>query len=210
MINLKKLKTEFGYSFDFITDDGVFKIYFWGDLDLHWEYHYKDDISKIGDSKSFLITKEKFFLFQLFDDLYHDIKDYHIYKEDEFYTKQDVERFNKSIMKFDAYPYDLLFHDDKIEWHCDDCIYEEASMFMIEKLDEAYLLTFKKGIKDGMLSYSVRIRNSGSRYHPFNIPFMRMYQQLCSYDFERDADFHQIHMEEYLYQKKRIKKKEII
>ena len=48
------------------------------------------------------------------------------------------------------------------------------------------------------MSYSVRISNSGSRYGYFNIPFMNMYTKLCEYN----PDYHQIHMEEYLYNEK--------
>lgn len=205
-MEIKKQKTEFGDAFEFVTEDGVFEICFWGNLDLYWQYRYSDNISDNEDSKSFFITKENYFLFQLFDELYNDIKNYNIYKEDNFNTKREAKRLNNSLIKFDSYQHDLLFHDNKIEWHCDDCIYEEASMFIIEKIEEAYKLTFKKGKNDEFLSYAVRIRNSGSRYKPFNAPFMRMYQQLCSYE----PDYHQIHMKEVLYQKKRVKKKETI
>ena len=41
---------------------------------------------------------------------------------------------------------------------------------------------------------TVRFRNSGSRYDPFNIIFMKLYQGLCALDYE----YHQIHIEEYL------------
>ena len=43
-------------------------------------------------------------------------------------------------------------------------------------------------------SYCVRLRNSGSRYDPFNILFMNMYYKLCVYE----PDYHQVHMEELL------------
>ena len=49
---------------------------------------------------------------------------------------------------------------------------------------------------------TIRFRNSGSRYDPFNIIFMRLYQGLCNLDYE----YHQIHIEEYL-QESKIKKK---
>lgn len=206
MLEIMKQKTEFGDSFEIVTEDGIFDICFLGNFDLYWIYCYNGDILKMADCKSFLITKENMFLFQLFDALYQDIKNYNIYKENEFNTKEDIERLNKAFIKYDSYQHDLLFRDNKIEWHCDDCIYEKASVFVIEKLAEAYQLTFKKGINDGVLSYGVRIRNSRSRYYPFNVPFMKMYQQLCLYD----PMYHQIHMEEYLYQKRLVKRKETI
>ena len=45
---------------------------------------------------------------------------------------------------------------------------------------------------------TVRFRNSGSRYDPFNIIFMGLYQGLCNLDYE----YHQIHIEEYLQESK--------
>lgn len=206
MVKVTKRKTQFGYLFDIFIDEEVFQIYFAGNLDLYWKYQYKGRILTCDDSKSFFITKENFFLFQLFDKLYNKIKHYNIYKGNEFRTTGQLEDLRQSLIDFDPYQYDLLFHDDKIEWHCDDCIYEEASVFIIEKVDDFYKLTFKKGMVENFLTYAVRIRNSGSRYNPFNIAFMNMYNQLCEYE----TDYHQIHMEEYLYQKKLIRKKETI
>ena len=42
------------------------------------------------------------------------------------------------------------------------------------------------------------MRNSGSRYSPHNIVFMRMFNELQEYY----PEYHQIHMEEIEYQKK--------
>lgn len=184
MLEIKKIETEFGYWFDIIINNEIFNIYFMGNLDLYWNYQYNGNILDCDDSKYFIITKENYFLYNLFDKLYNDIKNY----------------------QTDTYSYDLLFHDNKVEWRSDDCFYEEASRFVIEPMDRAYKLTFKIGLVDNFLTYSVRIRNSGSRYNPFNMFFMDMYNQLCEYE----LNYHQIHMEEYLYQKKLIKKKETI
>ena len=47
----------------------------------------------------------------------------------------------------------------------------------------------------------IRISNSGSRYAPFNIVFMRMFTKLQDIDDINDYG-HQIHIEEYLYNQK--------
>ena len=44
----------------------------------------------------------------------------------------------------------------------------------------------------------VRFRNSGSSYDPFNIPFMKFFNKLQEYD----PEYHQIHIEEVILQKK--------
>ena len=82
----------------------------------------------------------------------------------------------------------------------------DAIISIEEKIDEdTYKLTFKKGIYSEVpiQTFSIRISNSGSRYEPFNTVFMSMYKKLKEYDFNN----HQIHIEEYLYSKKKIKKR---
>ena len=70
---------------------------------------------------------------------------------------------------------------------------------MIKKEEDTFIVKFEKSkVEDIFLTYSVRLRNSGSRYDPFNLFFMRMYLNLVNYE----PDFHQIHIEEYLWQKK--------
>ena len=95
-----------------------------------------------------------------------------------------------------------LFKNYVINWHSDDCVYEKSSVLEIKKENEDYIVTFHKS-KEDFMSYSVRISNSGSRYGYFNIPFMNMYTKLCEYN----PDYHQIHMEEYLYRQKQLIKK---
>ena len=52
------------------------------------------------------------------------------------------------------------------------------------------------------MTFSVRISNSGSRHNPYNILFMDMYNKLKEYE----PNSHQIHLEEYLYNQKTLKK----
>ena len=102
------------------------------------------------------------------------------------------------------YGSDTLYKDGAITWYCDDFAdLNNASNFCIKKYKDYFLLTFKKSkieLFNGCFfpTYSVRIRNSGSRYEPFNISFMGMYQKLKDYN----DKYHQIHIEEYLYENK--------
>ena len=75
-----------------------------------------------------------------------------------------------------------------------------------EKTKEGiFKIIFKKGkIADSFFNtYAIRISNCGSRYEPFNITFMNMYNKLKEHNYQN----HQIHMEEYIYSKKKIKEK---
>ena len=90
------------------------------------------------------------------------------------------------------------FFDDTVLWYSDAEVMEDACYLRIEKLEECYKIIFGKSKDYKCLVYSIRFRNSRSRYNPYNCLFMHMYNKLCEYD----INYHQIHMEEYLYQKK--------
>ena len=72
-------------------------------------------------------------------------------------------------------------------------------MLEIKYQEDKYIITFHQGKEDfGFPTYAIRFRNSGSRYEPYNLAFMNMYNSLSEYD----PNYHQIHIEEYLYNKK--------
>lgn len=89
-------------------------------------------------------------------------------------------------------------------------MFEYANVVTISKQEEGYLLEFTiPDQPEEELLYrlpgtiSIRFRNSGSTYDPFNIVFMRMYQELQKYDREEEQRlideqaYHQITLEEY-------------
>lgn len=210
MLEIKKYKVNSYICFDIVTNDSVFQIWFGGNLDLYFRYDYSGNKLVGPDSKCFYITKENYFLYCLFDELYEDVRNYNIFIPDGHNSEEECSAANERFRKIDLYNPRKLFCDGKIDWHCDDFDYDEAGSLVIEKLDDCYKLTFNKCKNKSLLgiidSYSIRIGNSGSRYGYFNMIFMRMYNKLCSYD----PEFHQIHVEEYLYHKKLFKRKETI
>lgn len=198
MVNIEKNKTEFGYEFDISTNRGVFKIFFGGNLDLYWTcFGNRNDFEK-----EFWITKENYFLFSLFEELYNGILNYEVISLDEF------KHFDDSYNRYIEYKEGLKrsnefnrpFVDGGVEWCTDDPWYSVPSVLRVEKKDEVYKVIFRKGIGGNFSTFAVRFRNSGSRYDPYNILFMKMYRKLENYD----QDYHQIHMEEYLYDKKKL------
>lgn len=97
-----------------------------------------------------------------------------------------------------SYIYNLLFNNNVISWHNDDYDYDEGNIVNIIKEDEQFIIDFKFREKNVIYSSSgIRLRNSGSRYSPFNILFMKMYNKLQNYD----TEYHQMNIEEYIYQK---------
>ena len=206
MLEIKRKKNSHGYDvFDIITDNGIFEISYENNLDLYWRYIYRDSIDKVCNTKTFKITKENYYLYCLFLELYQAIKEKKPYKTFPNYIDEDLR--NKKIKYYGGYE---LYKNSTITWYSDDFAeFANASNFEIKKEKDYYLVTFVKSkIEDcngfHFPTYSVRIRNSGSRFDPFNNTFMGMYQRLKDYN----PEYHQIHIEEYLYNEKdKVKKR---
>lgn len=176
-------------TFTFNRNNKEFIIAFSGALDLHFM------LQNFGDKPYFIIDKDNYIIYELFDKLYNEIKNCNIYG---------------NVMLEPKDRYELLFKDDIIEWRCDDFPYDIAPYFNIIKEEDYYIIRFNQCIYDDKIDWqypfisdniiSVRIRNSGSRYHPFNISFMKLYNSLCNLE---QIDIEQVHIEEYLFDKKR-------
>jgi hypothetical protein len=106
--------------------------------------------------------------------------------------------------------YQRILKDNAIIWHSDEEPYDISDILKITEQDEQIILEFFRPELTGEKfsirrpgTISIRFRNSGSFYLPFNIVFMRMYNKLQEYDPELDEEYHQIHIEEYLHTLKR-------
>ncbi len=204
MVEINKTKDADGYDrFKIITDTGSFDIMFGGNLDLYWSYWPEEDFEDWPLSKTFTITKENYFLYQKIDELYKNIKEQRPYpktdKDDYTSFLKELNSSNSNESKKIDYAYEKLFQNSIIKWYSDDMPLENASSLEIKKQEDIYSITFFQGKEEyDFPTYSVRFRNSGSRYHPYNFAFMNMYNSLSEYD----PNYHQIHIEEYLYTKK--------
>ena len=205
MVEIKKTKDVEGYDrFKITTENGSFDIMFGGNLDLYWYYWPEENYKDWPLAKTFTISKENYFIYQKLDELYKNIK------EQKPYQSKDENSsivFDSSKLINDSpksqYSYKNLFQNDIIKWYSDDAPLEEASMLEIKSQEDKYIITFHQGKEDfGFPTYAIRFRNSGSRYEPYNFAFMNMYNSLSEYD----PNYHQIHIEEYLYQQKTLQK----
>ena len=206
-----KEDSDFGKCY-FIGDKECYLgITFGGNDDLYWSIHSKNR-TEDNDPKedSITITKENYALYSLFDKLYDDIKEINIFDE----YKENKEKYRL----YNHSNYHELFDEENktITWYSDETAHEVANYLKIKKEDDSYRLDFhiqeyKEGYDmdfNSLFYIPIRFRNSGSRYDPFNIVFMKMYGKLR--DIEDAYEYgHQIHMEEYLYQKEKtlVKKK---
>ena len=205
------------YKFTITTDDGEFDIHFARNLDLYWSY-FANQRLKPGDKKIITITKENYFLYSLFEELYEDVENYNMFNLDEsdflmcetMLEAQDMIKENEEQRKFwheiEKQKPERLFRNNAIEWHCDDYSYQEGNILKIKRKKETFKVIFEQGTRNKELSSricSVRMRNSRSGHDPFNQLFMRMYRKLIGY-----TPTNQMHIEEYLYaQRKRTSRK---
>lgn len=201
MVEINKIKDVEGYDrFKITTENGSFDIMFGGNLDLYWYYWPEENYKDWPLAKTFTISKENYFIYQKLDELYKNIKEQKPYqsKDENVSTVFDSSKLiNESPRS--QYSYKNLFQNDIIKWYSDDAPLEEASMLEIKSQEDKYIITFHQGKEDfGFPTYAIRFRNSGSRYEPYNLAFMNMYNSLSEYN----PNYHQIHIEEYLYNKK--------
>lgn len=194
MINVFKNTNEFGYHFEFKLDNGSIHIMFAGNLDLYW--YCVSNAKELSQPIRFTITKENYFIYSLFDELFTDIKKTNIYVNPE---NKDNNKMNQSVKDSLKHNREVLFRNNTVEWHSDDFEYDSASILKTEQKDDSFVVIFERSKEECTFNtYSVRIRNSGSRYDPFNNIFMRMYHELINYE----PNYHQTHIEEYTFQKR--------
>ena len=194
-----KSNDEFGLCITIIEEDKNIIFNYGGTGDLYWSINKNNN----SDKETFLITKENYFLYTLFDELFFDIENINIFDED-YKTKCKLYNYSN---------YNELFCNKTITWYSDESVHDDANVLKIIKENEIFRLVFYIQQKDSGCNdifhssrrISIRFCNSGSRYKPFNILFMKMYNSMNRIDDVNDFG-HQIHVEEYLYNKKKIKK----
>lgn len=207
MLKYNQIKTDFGYTINIYDSNKILTITFGGNLDLYWYSSSKEK----KEVDTFEITKENYFLYSLFDILYNDIVNCNLFKvyDEELSFVNSIKELQKIYNRkkelnkiFSEYEeYKRLYNGEYICWYSDDDSIEDANYVKIIKDDDKYILEFFSNFKSNTLwlSNTIRFRNSGSRYMPFNMIFMEMYNSLCTSDYDEN----QIHIEEYLYKKKK-------
>lgn len=207
MLKYNKIKTDFGYTINIYDSNKILTITFGGNLDLYWYLSSKEK----KEVDIFEITKENYFLYSLFDILYNDIVNCNLFKvyDEELSFVNSIKELQKiynrkkelNIIFSEYEEYKRLYNGEYICWYSDDDSIEDANYVKIIKDDDKYILEFFSNFKSNTLwlSNTIRFRNSGSRYMPFNMIFMEMYNSLCTSDYDEN----QIHIEEYLYKKKK-------
>lgn len=227
-MKITKEKSDFGTDVLIYDADKYLMICFGGTLDLYWSIHDKE----ISDSKEFFITKENYGVYKLFEKLFDDIDNINIYDEGDdnpLYIENEEEREEyieeqrrqheedkKLYRLYNKSNYNELFDSENriITWYSDETAHEVANILKIKKEKDRFVIEFKiqphiEGFDEDFHSgyyIPIRFRNSGSTYNPFNIVFMKMYNDMVNIDDINDYG-HQMHIDEYLYQTHKLLKK---
>ena len=112
------------------------------------------------------------------------IQDEHFVEKIEFLIKNEDEAwiyFNRlvnGILKDEKNNERVgLFKNNVIKWYSDETYLEGANMLSIQKENEGIRLAFFDNPNDSNFGIPIRICNSGSRYDPFNVNFMKLYNE---------------------------------
>ncbi len=163
----------------------------------------------------FFITKENMIIYNLFDALYESFKKGDVFQVSDYELSQCSDMFEKRRLYTriaeanqnlkNSELYKKIFNDGKIIWISDDSIsfdYRNADAMTISNEGEYYKLRFTYYENTFPNLRSIRIRNSRSRYKPFNALMMDFFKNLQNYN----PDYHQICIEEYLYEQEKQRK----
>lgn len=199
-----------------VDENKTLSIVFAGTGDLHWIIRNTDCVELEEYAYDYFeITKENYQIYSLFEKLLYDIGTINIFGDEKIKTSSDVKFQKMRERKYNMSHYNDLYDSDDgtVTWVSDETGFEVANMVSIKKREDKFSIEFRtqpyiEGYDReyntlGMIG--VRFRNSGSRYAPFNVIFMRMFRGLQEVDDVSDYG-HQMHIEEYVYQKSKVRK----
>lgn len=152
MFNYYTINTQFGENIVINTDDGTFVIIREKNLDLYWNPVHKNYQE---EDATYRITRENYYLFNVFNTLYEELIDYQIFFDNEEHLPID---------------------GNVVNWYSDDNKKGEASLLQMYKQEDSIKIVFKKEKND---NYRIKIKNCDSKYAPANEAFMEMYNVLA-------------------------------
>lgn len=153
------------------NQNNIFSMIFMDVGDLFWTINKSN---RDSTKEIMIIPQTEKDIYKLFDKLYNDINQAKLFEEhgDDFIKQKLLERnlFNPQT--------------HTIEWHSDDTLFDSDDVVKIIKKENSYQLEFTRPEeyedpyhRGSSRMISIRFRNSGSYYDPFNIAFMNMFRE---------------------------------
>ena len=205
MIEAKRVQIDNNswHNYFFANGEDELGILFAGNGDLYFNSGFHRDI----EEATFVVDKQNMFLYALLEDLFDDFEKCEIFKvgRPRFTTPEElqerIELINNMNQRLrDSELYKRVYSNNTITWVSDDSMStdpEEANIVRVTKEEERFVFHFTYHERDLISSRSIRFRNSGSRYEPFNLIMMKFFNKLQEYV----PEYHQIHLEEFAYDK---------
>ena len=141
---------------------------------LYWIYN------NYSNKNSFEITKKDIELYDVFTKLFTDISNAYLFEHDYDNSKEIIE-LNK---KHYDWIYNELYNEkeDKIVICSDDINICDVNVLEIKRSKNKFIINFSlksnRKVKDKIDIIKVKINKSNSKYSPFNIIFLRMYDSI--------------------------------
>lgn len=229
-MKVKKKKGNFGTEIILEEDSKFIRFNYGGNGDLYCSIHSKEkSLNNNIPYNYFIITKENNEVYRLFKELFDDIENINIFDDDDdiipYYieTEEEKEEYLEKQRKFrenqknkyrlyNNSHYNELFDSENrtITWYSDETSPKVANILNIKQEDDTFRLDFytqpyiEEYDEDFYSEYyiTIRFRNSGSLYDPFNIVFMKLYNSLSEIEDINDIE-HQTHTEASLCEKRK-------
>ena len=182
-----------------INEDITLDIVFGGTGDVYWIYDNQTYFDAKEDPMydKLLITKEDIDIYNIFNELYEDLINCHIYIPNECgFTEnwQELEEKrckirNEEIKK--SFRYNKLVKDNVITWYSDEEYEKIAEIVRIKKEDDNIVIEFiRQSTKDERGGhrlpgwYTIRFRMNGCTYEPCETVIWRHFNNLQNYQKE--------------------------
>lgn len=173
----------------FIRDDkNTLKIFYGANGDLYLDIFGSRKVDENWLYTATLLVSEEEEVYKYFETLIDDIINCNVLDTSEIELQtcdneiekekllNSVQSQNAAIKNSDTYK--SLVQTSTITWYSDNIYDERANILRITKSANNITLNFTDNPDDPAFGFSIRICNSGSKYDPFNICFMKLFNEL--------------------------------
>lgn len=166
----------------------LLKIFYGSNGDLYIDIFGDHNINESGNYTATFSINQNQDVYQYFESLIDNIIKCKVFavSDNELEMCNTKEQMNELLKSSQLYNeglknrdvYNRLVQDSAIIWYSDNIYDEKANKLKIEKEDDKIILTFIDNPDDPTFGFGIRICNSGSKYDPFNVCFMNLFNQL--------------------------------
>lgn len=156
----------------------LLKIFYGSNLDLYIDIFGDCNIDENGQYNAIFSINKNQEIYQYFENLIDNIIKCRVFDTSDIKLEIcDTKEQMNELLKNNGV-YNRLVQDSAIIWYSDNIYDEKANKLKIEKKDDKIILTFTDNPDDPTFGFGIRICNSGSKYDPFNLCFMNLFNQL--------------------------------